>query len=1275
MRHFKKLISGLLAVIMLITLIPPYEAEANAAFMKVTNFNTAPSTVTNGVERPNWSHASASGNAPTNVTSRLVSVEVEYNSISSDNISNMYYEVKNMDTGTVREFTNNPPQVLSNQRVRFENVELTEGLNRITVVLNTPSRPRSVPAWVNFTDVTSIQELRINDQLFSNGIFVPETNQGGQNSVWISGTAPNSTEVRAYTTGNSEGFRSSLFNPTTGEFFFSAGDRNTNLILRPGDNSVEIVARNNARTYRTEREFVYNNGRAFLFNTRATGGPNITTGEVMLYTQPNFTGGAAAPYNLNITTDIKVNKTGSALAHNQIRFVLNGQELQDFYIELNNLAAGTVDVSVGGGTAVPRTVVERNDHYIIRNVALNGFPIDEGQSRQVLDVQFLINGNAGTDAHTQNFVYHYVNNNYPYIESVELAESGTPLFDGTEINLTNEEIEFTVNTRQNATGVRVYTNHQAGHVAEVMGTGTLTVSLGRDSLPEGRSTLRFVPLGAGGAGTTEYNVGSKSYLINFNPTPYVYAQNVFNGQVFSRLADLPANFELVPVNIPQNAWSNIRVKFNDSELTKNIGTGMITTPVSASSFIGGVNVLEIEFFNTGSAVPVATFRYELLYFEDNVPNVARLNIHPDLIEDGKFIRADGQDSRYHTNQKEFHFETSFANAEEVRVVVNDPHEDNEFFEVYRWEGNAFNRVDDQSNRAILDNATRNFTQTGDYLSGSISSLPIQMEGSGTYIVEITVTNRSGLFSTRMLEVVREPLSYQVHYPLINPTTNRGTVNGNYSRFYVEAEGADKIIYGRNLEVTETQTIRLQDGEREVFVFEATGLRRGNNTISFTVVRGSREDTANITLVNADTAVIGAEFKENISNGRIRAFDRGFDLRFPRGTILHKKDTREPDQSLSPNHNILVGIADPFDGRVNKYLHPLAGERSEFLTESGWDVAYNRLREPTDKFRPVSPMYWIDAGIANRNQPFQGGLDPYERGHEFFNRHDNEASDLYVPSQPGQLTLTYNPNIVQSAWRYVTVYHYGFNEDHRGDTRFEWNNIGGVVNQRNNTITVPVHEFGYYVVMYMDRSYDDIIGHPWARDFLDTLFSKGIMKPKESTRFVTNESISRGEFASLLVKAFEIPLDYEGTGTFVDVIRSNPSNNDGLYAYKYIETAARVGIVRGNLQGFFQPNSNITREDAAVMIARAANLKLETNVDRARQNLEKTFTDTHNFGDYTIPAVLAVNRAGYIEGKPNMMQPDQRRATYYFDPKMNLTRAEAAAIMMRVMHKARKIPSL
>ena len=143
-----------------------------------------------------------------------------------------------------------------------------------------------------------------------------------------------------------------------------------------------------------------------------------------------------------------------------------------------------------------------------------------------------------------------------------------------------------------------------------------------------------------------------------------------------------------------------------------------------------------------------------------------------------------------------------------------------------------------------------------------------------------------------------------------------------------------------------------------------------------------------------------------------------------------------------------------------------------------------------------------------------------------------------------------------------------------------------------TITSTFNGFGYYVVMGMRYSYDDVISHRNARNDIELVLSRGLMNAKDPAEFNAYESVTRGEFATMLVKIMDIPLDYPSRSeelTFQDVGRYY----DYRWDYRYIETAVRKGIIRGTSPKVFLPGQPLKREDAAVMIARAMNLKMGT----------------------------------------------------------------------------------
>jgi hypothetical protein len=215
------------------------------------------------------------------------------------------------------------------------------------------------------------------------------------------------------------------------------------------------------------------------------------------------------------------------------------------------------------------------------------------------------------------------------------------------------------------------------------------------------------------------------------------------------------------------------------------------------------------------------------------------------------------------------------------------------------------------------------------------------------------------------------------------------------------------------------------------------------------------------------------------------------------------------------------------------------------------------------------------------------------------------------------------------------------------------------------------------VMKTRETFSDVITHPFARDAVETLYAKGIMNDAPGSGFGTELKITRGEFATMIVKALDLPINagpYEDNNennpaepTFTDV---RPSDDDWNYEYKYIETAARAGIVRGKDTRAFFPEDPLTREEAAIIMARALNLKLGTP-ETSALSLGKMFTDGQLTGYYAAPSVLAIAKAKIMNGEVN--DPTAKKPTYRFNPKGDLTRAEMAVITIRIMVQLKKLP--
>jgi hypothetical protein len=111
----------------------------------------------------------------------------------------------------------------------------------------------------------------------------------------------------------------------------------------------------------------------------------------------------------------------------------------------------------------------------------------------------------------------------------------------------------------------------------------------------------------------------------------------------------------------------------------------------------------------------------------------------------------------------------------------------------------------------------------------------------------------------------------------------------------------------------------------------------------------------------------------------------------------------------------------------------------------------------------------------------------------------------------------------------------------------------------------------------------------------------------------------------------------------------------------VETAAEYGIINGYADGTFGANDLITREQAMTIIARAMQItKLDDGLSENDSNtLLENYIDAVNVSDYARKSAAACIETGIISGKGNKT----------LAPKDNMTRAEVAVIMQRLLQES------
>lgn len=539
---------------------------------------------------------------------------------------------------------------------------------------------------------------------------------------------------------------------------------------------------------------------------------------------------------------------------------------------------------------------------------------------------------------------------------------------------------------------------------------------------------------------------------------------------------------------------------------------------------------------------------------------------------------------------------------------------------------------------------------------------------GTYIYTLELINDTGAKTTQKLEIVREVGAYRILSP--QPTVgNQIVVTKNFVHFDIEAEGATEVIIDK--EVAERRT----DLGENRFVLDYVGLKQDkSNKIKIQITRGNTKTNDTIEVFYTGAIGVDSQYMAPKVSNKYSAFNKSLELTFDKGSIMQSTDTRGITKSY-PDTKLLFGIADPNTGiveRRNDYGNVIG------FTGTGVESGYPSWILPDEylgyfssnfdrrNFVRISNVYWVSGGLGESGErgtanykAATNGLVPYSV-EGLFGDPETPSERKITPSSRGKLTIAFDKSVVDEAGTIVTVFRY--NENRR------WENIGGEVNTKNHTITVPFDEFGYYMVMKMGRGYSDITNHSWARNILNALYSKGIMNNIRFEQFGTDDQTTRGEFATLLVKGLNLPLNYDNNPTFSELV---PGSSSATWDYKHIETAARAGIVTGLSEGIFGADQPITREQAAVMIARALKLKLPANDQKLKDALAKTFLDSGQIEVYAQPAVQAVYKAKIMSGTPST-PAGSKKAAYNFNPKSNMTRAEAGKIAVELLKKSTNV---
>ncbi len=195
----------------------------------------------------------------------------------------------------------------------------------------------------------------------------------------------------------------------------------------------------------------------------------------------------------------------------------------------------------------------------------------------------------------------------------------------------------------------------------------------------------------------------------------------------------------------------------------------------------------------------------------------------------------------------------------------------------------------------------------------------------------------------------------------------------------------------------------------------------------------------------------------------------------------------------------------------------------------------------------------------------------------------------------------------------------------------------------------------YTLIWNPIAFLDVTNH-WAKDTINNMGARKIVNGMGDKTYQPDRDITRAEFASVIVRALGLKIE-DATAPFTDIEKSD-------WYSGVVQTAYTYNLINGFEDGTFRPLDKITREQAMVIIAKAMEItKLMDNLgDKVEEHLLNPYVDADQVSSWAKSAVTNSMQADIISGRSNKQ----------LAPKANITRAEVAVIIQRLLQKSNLI---
>lgn len=297
------------------------------------------------------------------------------------------------------------------------------------------------------------------------------------------------------------------------------------------------------------------------------------------------------------------------------------------------------------------------------------------------------------------------------------------------------------------------------------------------------------------------------------------------------------------------------------------------------------------------------------------------------------------------------------------------------------------------------------------------------------------------------------------------------------------------------------------------------------------------------------------------------------------------------------------------------------------SSENWKVWVSKIQQPTAKYLlTVNGSYATINGTGSYGKNEVVAIDAGTRQDYSFNGWTSSSGGSFASSNNPNTTFTMPGNAVT-----ITA-------------NWTYNSGGSSSGSSGSSSSNPINSGSTTsITTAKATAFNDISNH-WAKNDIEFIVAKGLLSGINYSQFSPDTAMTRGMFVTALGRLSNVDLNNFKQSCFTDV-------KNGTYYLPYVEWASKNGITKGIGNNLFAPNSIITREEMAVMLANYSKMMKDT---LPLINAEIKFADGSSISPWAKEEVKLMQMAGIILGKDSS----------HFDPKGTAMRSEAATILCR-----------